>query len=44
MDVAVLEPFLVACIHTDPVSSLAFIADAIVTTDRTGVIKVWKRP
>lgn len=42
--VAMLQPFLAVAIHQEPLASITFREDAIMTSDRRGHIKVWKRP
>ncbi|KAJ3105086.1 hypothetical protein HDU97_008490 [Phlyctochytrium planicorne] len=43
-EVAVLEPFMATSIHNEPLNSVTFREDAVITTDRMGGIKVWLRP
>ncbi|KAI8815309.1 WD40-repeat-containing domain protein [Cladochytrium replicatum] len=43
-EVALLEPFLSKIIHNEPLFSIVFREDAVVTTDRIGAIRVWARP
>ncbi len=52
-EVAMLQPVLVSekkdsqeiqRIHNEPLSSISFREDAIVTTDRLGYVKLWNRP
>ncbi|KAF9174602.1 hypothetical protein BGX21_010400 [Mortierella sp. AD011] len=42
--VAMLQPLMVKGIHQEPLASITFREDAILTSDRKGHIKVWKRP
>ncbi|KAG0228869.1 hypothetical protein BGX31_006427 [Mortierella sp. GBA43] len=42
--VAMLQPALSVAIHQEPLASITFREDAIMTSDRRGHIKVWKRP
>ncbi|KAG0030358.1 hypothetical protein BGZ82_007479 [Podila clonocystis] len=42
--VAMLQPMMAKSIHAEPLASLTFREDAILTSDRRGHIKVWKRP
>ncbi|KAF9099160.1 hypothetical protein BGX29_007275 [Mortierella sp. GBA35] len=42
--VAMLQPLMAKGIHQEPLSGITFREDAIMTTDRRGHIKVWKRP
>ncbi|KAF9112698.1 hypothetical protein BGX27_002919 [Mortierella sp. AM989] len=42
--VAMLQPLMAAAIHIEPLASITFREDAIMTSDRRGHIKVWKRP
>ncbi|KAF8976320.1 hypothetical protein BGZ46_008361 [Entomortierella lignicola] len=42
--VAMLQPLIVKGIHKEPLASVTFREDAILTSDRRGHIKVWKRP
>lgn len=42
--VAMLQPLLAVAIHQEPLASITFREDAIMTSDRRGHIKVWKRP
>lgn len=42
--VAMLQPLMVKGIHQEPLASITFREDAIMTSDRRGHIKVWKRP
>ncbi|KAJ3187627.1 hypothetical protein HK101_009283 [Irineochytrium annulatum] len=43
-EVAILEPFMTKSIHSDPLCSITFREDAVITTDRAGLIKIWLRP
>ncbi|KAF9421922.1 hypothetical protein BGZ94_008718 [Podila epigama] len=43
-NVAMLQPMMAKSIHAEPLSSITFREDAILTSDRRGHIKVWKRP
>ncbi|KAJ3331572.1 hypothetical protein HDU76_002796 [Blyttiomyces sp. JEL0837] len=43
-EVAILEPFMMQSIHADPLCSITFREDAVITTDRQGLIKIWTRP
>ncbi|KAF9357123.1 hypothetical protein BGX26_004240 [Mortierella sp. AD094] len=42
--VAMLQPLMVKGIHQEPLTGITFREDAILTSDRRGHIKVWKRP
>lgn len=42
--VAMLQPLMAKGIHQEPLAGITFREDAIVTSDRRGHIKVWKRP
>ncbi|KAG0242922.1 hypothetical protein BGW41_003322 [Actinomortierella wolfii] len=42
--VAMLQPLMSKNIHVEPLSTITFREDAILTSDRRGHIKVWKRP
>ncbi|KAF8973384.1 hypothetical protein BGZ46_009960 [Entomortierella lignicola] len=42
--VAMLQPLMAVAIHIEPLASITFREDAIMTSDRRGHIKVWKRP
>ncbi|KAF9183720.1 hypothetical protein BGZ50_004106 [Haplosporangium sp. Z 11] len=42
--VAMLQPLMAKGIHQEPLASITFREDAIMTSDRRGHIKVWKRP
>ncbi|KAF9109852.1 hypothetical protein BGX27_007118 [Mortierella sp. AM989] len=42
--VAMLQPLMVKGVHQEPLASITFKDDAILTSDRRGHIKVWKRP
>ncbi|KAF9350441.1 hypothetical protein BGX26_011390 [Mortierella sp. AD094] len=42
--VAMLQPLMAVAIHNEPLASITFREDAIMTSDRRGYIKVWKRP
>ena len=42
--VAMLQPMMAKSIHVEPLASITFREDAILTSDRRGHIKVWKRP
>ncbi|ORZ14277.1 WD40-repeat-containing domain protein [Lobosporangium transversale] len=42
--VAMLQPLMVKSVHQEPLASITFREDAIMTSDRRGHIKVWKRP
>ncbi|KAF9434461.1 hypothetical protein BGZ76_007983 [Entomortierella beljakovae] len=42
--VAMLQPLVIAAIHNEPLASIAFREDSVMTSDRRGHIKVWKRP
>lgn len=42
--VAMLQPMMAKGIHVDPLAGITFREDAIMTSDRRGHIKVWKRP
>ncbi|KAH7030088.1 WD40-repeat-containing domain protein [Linnemannia elongata] len=42
--VAMLQPLMATAIHHEPLASITFREDAILTSDRRGHIKVWKRP
>ncbi|KAG0041111.1 hypothetical protein BGZ83_002332 [Gryganskiella cystojenkinii] len=42
--VAMLQPLMAKGIHHEPLASITFREDAIMTSDRRGHIKVWKRP
>ncbi|KAK3828411.1 MAG: catabolite repression protein creC [Benniella sp.] len=42
--VAMLQPSLAVAIHQEPLASITFREDAIMTSDRRGHIKIWKRP
>ncbi|KAG0305393.1 hypothetical protein BGZ98_004195 [Dissophora globulifera] len=41
---AMLQPLLATTVHQEPLSGIVFREDAIMTSDRRGHIKVWKRP
>ncbi|KAK9763956.1 hypothetical protein K7432_008944 [Basidiobolus ranarum] len=43
-DVAILQPVMARSIHSEPLSTVAFREDAVITTCRRGHIKVWLRP
>ncbi|KAI8994322.1 WD40-repeat-containing domain protein [Gaertneriomyces semiglobifer] len=43
-EVAMLEPFMVKSIHDQPLTCVVFREDAIVTADRSGIVKIWGRP
>ncbi|TPX32091.1 hypothetical protein SmJEL517_g04754 [Synchytrium microbalum] len=43
-EVSMLEPSMVKVIHNEPICSLVFREDAIVTTDKQGYVKIWTRP
>ncbi|ORX91569.1 WD40 repeat-like protein [Basidiobolus meristosporus CBS 931.73] len=43
-DVAILQPVMAKSVHSEPLNSVAFREDAIITTCRRGHIKVWSRP
>ncbi|KAF9911202.1 hypothetical protein EC991_004426 [Linnemannia zychae] len=42
--VAMLQPLMVKGIHQEPLADITFREDAIMTSDRRGHIKIWKRP
>ncbi|KAH7059349.1 WD40-repeat-containing domain protein [Linnemannia elongata] len=42
--VAMLQPLMAKGIHQEPLAGITFREDAIMTSDRRGHIKVWKRP
>ncbi|KAF9352108.1 hypothetical protein BGX34_000170 [Mortierella sp. NVP85] len=42
--VAMLQPSLAVAIHQEPLASITFREDSIMTSDRRGHIKIWKRP
>ncbi|KAI1296068.1 hypothetical protein EDD11_007606 [Mortierella claussenii] len=42
--VAMLQPLMAVAIHHEPLSSVTFREDLVMTSDRRGHIKVWKRP
>ncbi|KAI8606598.1 WD40-repeat-containing domain protein [Dissophora ornata] len=42
--VAMLQPLMAKAVHQEPLSSITFREDAIMTSDRKGHIKAWKRP
>lgn len=42
--VAMLQPLMAKGIHLEPLASITFREDALMTSDRRGHIKVWKRP
>ncbi|KAF9974129.1 hypothetical protein BGZ73_002599 [Actinomortierella ambigua] len=42
--VAMLQPLMSKNIHVEPLATVTFREDAILTSDRRGHIKVWKRP
>ncbi|KAG0001551.1 hypothetical protein BGZ65_003385 [Modicella reniformis] len=42
--VAMLQPMMAKGIHVEPLAGITFREDAIMTSDRRGHIKVWKRP
>ncbi|KAI9208329.1 catabolite repressor protein [Polychytrium aggregatum] len=43
-DVSVIEPFFSIAIHLDPIKSINFREDGIITADRAGRVRLWKRP
>ncbi|CAG8475617.1 4438_t:CDS:2 [Dentiscutata heterogama] len=43
-EVAILQPIMDISIDSDPLSSLTFREDSIITTCRKGHIKIWARP
>ncbi|ORX92690.1 WD40 repeat-like protein [Basidiobolus meristosporus CBS 931.73] len=43
-DVAILQPVMTKSVHGEPLNSVAFREDAVITTCRRGHIKVWLRP
>ncbi|KAI9231070.1 MAG: WD40-repeat-containing domain protein [Podila humilis] len=42
--VAMLQPVMAKIVHCEPLASVTFREDVIMTSDRRGSIKVWKRP
>ncbi|KAG0013236.1 hypothetical protein BGZ82_002242 [Podila clonocystis] len=42
--VAMLQPVMAKIVHREPLASITFREDVIMTSDRRGTIKVWKRP
>lgn len=42
--VAMLQPMMAKNVHVEPLSGITFREDAIMTSDRRGHIRVWKRP
>ncbi|KAF9928290.1 hypothetical protein FBU30_002512 [Linnemannia zychae] len=42
--VAMLQPLMAKGIHHEPLAGITFREDAIMTSDRRGHIKIWKRP
>lgn len=42
--VAMLQPLMAKGIHQEPLAGITFREDAIMTSDRRGHVKVWKRP
>ncbi|KAF9322083.1 hypothetical protein BG006_002479 [Podila minutissima] len=42
--VAMLQPVMAKIVHREPLASITFREDVIMTSDRRGSIKVWKRP
>lgn len=42
--VAMLQPVMAKIVHREPLASVTFREDVIMTSDRRGSIKVWKRP
>ncbi|KAF9435391.1 hypothetical protein BGZ76_006398, partial [Entomortierella beljakovae] len=42
--VAMLQPLVAKDVHQEPLASITFREDAILTSDRRGHIKIWKRP
>ncbi|KAK3825813.1 MAG: WD40-repeat-containing domain protein [Benniella sp.] len=42
--VAMLQPMMSKNIHVEPLSGITFREDAIMTSDRRGHVRVWKRP
>lgn len=42
--VAMLQPMMAKNIHVEPLSGITFREDAIMTSDRRGHVRVWKRP
>ncbi|RKP39591.1 WD40-repeat-containing domain protein, partial [Dimargaris cristalligena] len=43
-EVAILEPIMAQSIHRYPVCSVTFRDDSVITTCRSGHIKIWSRP
>ncbi|KAK9940166.1 hypothetical protein M0R45_016839 [Rubus argutus] len=43
-DVPKLSPLVAHCVHTEPLSSLAFTQEAILTASWEGHVKIWMRP
>lgn len=43
-EVSLLEPFMCRSIHNHPLCCVSFQEDAMISTDRQGVIKIWSRP
>ncbi|KAG0082536.1 hypothetical protein BGZ92_011637 [Podila epicladia] len=42
--VAMLQPVMTKIVHREPLASITFREDVMMTSDRRGSIKVWKRP
>jgi hypothetical protein len=42
--VAMLQPLMAKGIHREPLAGITFREDSIMTSDRRGHVKVWKRP
>jgi len=42
--VAMLQPLMATAIHHESLASITFREDAVLTSDKRGHIKVWKRP
>ncbi|TPX70675.1 hypothetical protein SpCBS45565_g01663 [Spizellomyces sp. 'palustris'] len=43
-EVVSMPPFMSKSIHNDPLNSVTFRDDSVVTTDKQGTIKIWLRP
>lgn len=43
-EVPVISPVLCVGVHSEPLCSVTFKEEEVVTTDRHGIIKIWNRP
>ena len=43
-EVPVISPVLCVSVHSEPLCSVTFKEEEVVTTDRHGIIKIWNRP